>query len=237
MENSSTIVYFGPLGSRIEGRLFCQKSNTAPTVLILPPDPRYGGTFDNKIVITLEEIFQECGFSTLSINYQGSGKSDGNFTCALDGITTASVAIDWLQAHNNESSHYWVVGYSFGAYVAADLVTRRPEVENFIFISPLIKQYDFDFMCPSLCEGLVICGEKDDFIKKDDLMKLLTEMNEGLKVQVDYISIDGADHKYTGQMEQFKKEITQYVNFKIATRISKPIRKKRRKRQKKETLS
>ena len=107
MENSATIVYFGSLGNKVEGRYFCQKNNTAPTILILPPDPRYGGTMNNEIVKLLERVFQKCGFSTLAINYQGSGKSDGNFTRATDGIVTASVALDWLQLHNRGNYSSW----------------------------------------------------------------------------------------------------------------------------------
>ena len=234
MENSATIVYFGSLGNKVEGRYFCQKNNTAPTILILPPDPRYGGTMNNEIVKLLERVFQKCGFSTLAINYQGSGKSDGNFTRAADGIVTASIALDWLQLHNSESSYYWIVGYSFGAYVAADIATRRPEIENFVFLSPLIKQYDFEFMSPALSDGLIVVGEKDEFVNQQNLDKLLEKMNEYSKVTIDKIVIMDANHKYESKLEELEAELEQYINIKIATRITKPIKKKRRKRQKKE---
>ena len=234
MENVTTVVYFGSLGSRIEGRYYCQKNSTSPTVLILPSDPRNGKTMDDEIISILEKVFQDCGFSTLTINYQGSGKSEGSFLRALDGIVTASVALDWVQTHNSESSHYWIVGYDFGAYVAADIATRRPEIENFVFISPLISKYDFEFMSPALSDGLIVYGENDKNINNDYLLKLLNMMNDGSKVSVNMICINGANHEFSNKTEEFKNEILQYVNFKIATRISKPIRKKRRKRQKKE---
>ena len=168
-----TMVYFGTAGKRIEGRYLKQKKNTSPAVLILPSDPRrnnrltsdtsqqaLGETINDKIIKIIEKQFQKQGFTTLAINYQGSGKSEGIFREFRDGVMTASMALDWLQSQNTEASHFWIAGYSFGACVAADIGMRRPEIENFIFISPLIEKYDISFMCPSLCNGLIITGEK-----------------------------------------------------------------------------
>ncbi len=231
---SPTMVYFGVFGNRIEGRYFKQKKNTSPAVLILPPDPRYGGTIENKIVKILEKIFQDCGLTTLTINYQGSGKSEGIFRKFEDGILTASISLDWLQAQNTEASHFWIAGYSFGACVAAELAMRRPEIEDFVFISPLIKQYDLSFMCPALCDGLIVSGENDQFINHNELDKLVLKMNEGSCVEVTNMVIANTEHRYEKKQEQLATEILNYVNVKLATRIAKPVRKKRRKRQKKE---
>lgn len=233
-EKIVTMVYFGALGSRIEGRYLKQKKTTNPAVLILPPDPRYKGTINNDIVKILEQVFQNCGFTTLAINYPGCGNSEGVFKNTLDGILSAALALDWLQSQNAEASHLWIAGYSFGAYVAADLVTRRPELEKFVFVSPLIEQYDFSFMCPSLGDGLVICGEKDEFINGNDLAKLVNKMNEGYNVDVTNITVSGANHRYEDKKEQLTAELQNYINTTLAMRISKPIKKKRRKRQKKE---
>ena len=232
--DAPTMVYFGALGNRIEGRYLKQKKPTSPAVLILPPDPRYGGSIKNKIVKMLEKIFQDCNLTTLAINYQGSGKSEGRFQKYENGLETASISLDWLQAQNADASHFWIAGYSFGACVAADLGTRRPEIENFVFVSPLIKQYDISFMCPALCDGLIVTGEKDEFINNNDLNKLVSKMNEGCNIEVTNLVISEAGHRFDKEDEQLATEIANYVNIKLATRIAKPVRKKRRKRQKKE---
>ena len=234
VEKVATMVYFGALGGRIEGRYVQQKKETVPAVLILPPDPRYKGSIDNSVIKMLESVFQECNFTTLAINYQGCGRSEGCFRSTLDGLVTASIALDWLQAQNTEASHFWIAGYSFGAYIAADLAMRRPEIENFVFVSPLIKQYDFSFMCPSLCDGLFVCGENDELVDCKNLNGLCAKMNEGCNVDVSYITIGGAKHRYEGKLDQLKAEIKNYINIKLATRIPKPVKKKRRKRQKKD---
>ena len=89
-------------------------------------------------------------------------------------------------------------------------------------------------MCPSLGDGLVICGEKDDFINGNDLAKLVNKMNEGYNVEVTNITVSGANHRYEDKKEQLTAELQNYINTTLAMRISKPIKKKRRKRQKKE---
>lgn len=246
-----TMVYFGITGKRIEGRYLKQKKNTSPAVLILPPDPRFSyrrsadigqqtlrETISNEIVKIIEKQFQKQGFTTLAINYQGSGKSEGIFREFRDGVITASTSLDWLQSQNTEASHFWIAGYSFGACVAADISMRRPEVENFIFVSPLIEKYDISFMCPSLCNGLVVVGEKDEFTDNNKLNKLITKMNEGsYNVTVVSSIIENAKHDFNNQQKQLEAIINNYIGEKLSTRIPIPIRKKRRKRQKKESLS
>ena len=231
------MVYFGSLGNRIEGRYIKQKDPKSPVALILPPDPRCGGTIDNQIVKILESIFVECGFTTLCINYQGFGKSEGVFRTTADGVVTASASIDWLLRQNPEASHYWIAGYSFGAYMAADLSMRRPEIEKFVFISPLIEHFDFSFMSPSLCCGLITVGENDDYIDKKKLFKLVEDMNSGgYNIVVQYAVIPESDHRYIGKTQDLRDVIYNYVNIELATRIAKPVKKKRRKRQKKDVI-
>ena len=247
-----TMVYFGITGKRIEGRYLKQKKDTSPAVLILPPDPRCNcrqpvadmgqqtlhETISNEIVKIIEKQFQKQGFTTLAINYQGSGKSEGIFREFRDGVMTASTSLDWLQSQNTEASHFWIAGYSFGACVAADISMRRPEIENFIFVSPLIEKYDISFMCPSLCNGLVVVGEKDEFTDNNKLDKLITKMNEGsYNVTVVNSTIENAKHDFSNQQKQLEAIIYNYIGEKLSTRIPIPIRKKRRKRQKKESLS
>lgn len=235
IESGCRMVYFGAKGNRIEGRYTQQHEHNRPAVVIFSPDPRYGGSIDNKIVRLLEDSFYKCGFITLAVNYLGVGNSDGVFHGISDGDLTAAVAIDWLQAQVSEISHIWVSGYSFGSLIAANLCMRRPEVENFLLVSPLLEQYDFSFFCPALCDGLVMAGDQDKLINPSHLQKLVSQMNNSNNVSVELINIEGADHKFDACTDKLQQEMINYINMKLATRIAKPVRKKRRRRQKKDT--
>ena len=130
IESGCRMVYFGAKGNRIEGRYTQQHEHNRPAVVIFSPDPRYGGSIDNKIVRLLEDSFYKCGFITLAVNYLGVGNSDGVFHGISDGDLTAAVAIDWLQAQVSEISHIWVSGYSFGSLIAANLCNLQKLVSQ-----------------------------------------------------------------------------------------------------------
>ena len=235
-ENLTIDVFFRGLAGRIQGKYYVNKNTTNPAVLILPPDPRYGGNLDNKICEEIANVFIKCGFTTLRINYRGIDKSEGTFTCKEDALYDTSVALDWLQEQNPEASHFWIAGYSFGAYIAGNIMTRRPEIETFVLASPLVSKYNFSFLAHCLASGLVITGENDEFSHTEDVVELVSKMNEGSLMFTTLSVIPEANHLYTNQIERFKSELEMYINTTLATRVAKPVRKKRRRRKKKDSI-
>ena len=236
IEKLTLDIFFIFNAGRIQGKYYAQKNKTSPSVIIVPPDPRYGGNLDNKIVEETANVFIKCGFSVLRINYRGIDKSEGTFTCKEDAIFDTSVAIDWLHEQNEESSHFWLVGYSFGAYVAGNVMMRRPEIETFVLISPLLNKYNFSFISPCLASGAIIIGENDDFTTIEDAEKLVTKMNESALFNTQLITIPDANHLYKNCIEKLCSELEVYINIKLATRVAKPVRKKRRRRKKKDSV-
>ena len=55
----------------------------------------------------------------------------------------------------------WIAGVSFGAWIAMQLLMRRPEIDGFISVAPPAKHYDFSFLAPCPASGLFVNGEKD----------------------------------------------------------------------------
>ena len=236
VDKLTTDVYFRGNAGRIEGKYYAGKNRKNPAVLILPPDPAYGGNLENSIVKIIEGCFSRCGFITLRINYRGIGKSDGVFKDQEDAIYDTATALDWLQEQNPEASHFWIAGYSFGAWVAANIMMRRPEIENFILVSPIIKKYDFNFMLPCLCSGAVVTGENDEFSNCEDVFKMVEEMNETGLTHTTFLNIDKAGHLYKGRTDILSDELERYINITLATRVAKPVKKKRRRRKKKDSI-
>ncbi len=229
-------VYFAGYEGNLEGRYHIPSTSAYPAVLILPPDPTYGGSIDNDVILAIENSFVECGFATLTFNYRGVGNSASVFRCVADALQDANVALDWFENLCRGATHFWVVGYSFGCWVGSNVVMRRPEVEGFIFVSPMFKKQDFSIMYPTLCSGLVITGAKDEFTQVelvDECVKKITNFNNfPVKLEL----IEDAGHLYKGKIDRLRQVIVEYVNLFLALRIEKPVRKKRRKRKKKDTL-
>ena len=131
----SEIFIPGPAG-RLEAKYFKSKKNTSPIALILHPHPQYGGTMNNRIVQLMYNIFIENGFSVIRVNFRGVGKSDGVFDNGQGELSDAAATLDWIERENLDYGQCWVSGFSFGSLMCMQLIMRRPEVNNFIAVSP-----------------------------------------------------------------------------------------------------
>ena len=123
----------GPEG-KIEAKYHHNKDNISPIVLILHPDPSRGGTMNTKIVFQLYKLFANNGFSTIRFNFRGVGKSDGTFDDGEGELSDAASVLDWLQQYNTNAKICWVAGFSFGGWVAMQLLMRRPEINGFVCV-------------------------------------------------------------------------------------------------------
>ena len=125
----------GPEG-KIEAKYSHNNNDQSPIVLILHPDPSRGGTMNTKIVFKLYKLFVNNGFSAIRFNFRGVGKSDGIYDDGEGELSDAASVLDWLHQYNTNSKICWVAGFSFGAWVAMQLLMRRPEINGFISVSP-----------------------------------------------------------------------------------------------------
>ena len=107
----------GPEG-KIEAKYTHNNNDQSPIALILHPDPSRGGTMNTKIVFKLYKIFVNNGFSAIRFNFRGVGKSEGIYDDGEGELSDAASVLDWLQQYNTNSKTCWVVGFSFGAWVA-----------------------------------------------------------------------------------------------------------------------
>ena len=67
----------------------------------------------------------------------------------------------------------------FGSLICMQLIMRRPEVNNFIAISPQPNVYDFSFLAPCPTSGQVIYSENDELVTKESII----EMDNRIKSQ------------------------------------------------------
>ena len=124
-------------------------------------------------------IFIENGFSVIKVNFRGVGKSYGVFDNGQGELSDAAAALDWIERQNLDYSQCWVSGFSFGSLICMQLIMRRPEVNNFITISPQPNVYDFSFLAPCPTSGQVIYGENDELVTRESI----TELDERIKTQ------------------------------------------------------
>lgn len=224
------IIFSGPEG-RLEGRYTPSKDKNAPIALVLHPHPLYGGTMNNKVVYNLYQAFARNGFSVMRFNFRGVERSQGTFDNGIGELSDAATALDWLQVQNPDAATCWISGFSFGAWIAMQLLMRRPEVEGFIAASPPANMYDFSFLAPCPSSGLIMMGDKDDVVQEEAVAKLANKLTNQKNIEVAYKLIGGADHYYRNKLDQFGESLDEYIaermqNF-TQTRRIRPDRKRR----------
>jgi alpha/beta superfamily hydrolase len=190
------VMFAGPDG-RLEGRYHHAKRPNAPLALILHPHPLHGGTMNNRVTYGLYQRFQAMGFSVLRFNYRGVGRSQGRYDGGIGEVSDACAGLDFLQAVNPNASMLWVAGYSFGAYVGMQVLMRRPEMGGFVSLSAPASHYDFGFLAPCPCNGLILHGADDELVPEPSVRKLVDKLNTQKGITIDYRVMPGAGHVYT----------------------------------------
>ena len=215
-----TEICFNSSGGRIEGVYHKSKVLNSPSALVLHSHTEYGGTMNNKVVYSIYKVFAQNDFNVLRINFRGAGKSQGKFDNGLGELVDAATALDWLEMHNNESKGLWVAGFSFGSWIGMQLVMRRPEVKEFITISPPVNNYDFSFLSPCPTHGLVIRGTNDSVAKKSDIVDFVDFLSQQKSVDVEYYSVHEADHFFRNKLTDLSSLVDEYIKKKKNVSVS-----------------
>ena len=187
------VIFNGPEG-RLEGRYHHSKIANAPIALLLHPHPQHGGTMSNKVVYALYQSFVKRGFSALRFNFRGVGRSQGVFDNGQGELSDAATALDWMQGHNPNAKISWIGGFSFGAWVAMQLMMRRPEISGFISVAPPASIHDFSFLAPCPASGMIVHGDKDDIVPIVSVEKLAQKLKKQKNIEIDYRVLKGGDH-------------------------------------------
>lgn len=219
------VIFNGPAG-RLEGRYFHNNEPKSPVALVLHPHPLHGGTMNNKVSYNIFKTFVNNGFSVLRFNFRGVGRSQGKYDDGVGELTDATIAMDWLQAQNPNASIYWVGGFSFGAWIAMQLLMRRPEIMGFISVSPPANNYDFSFLSPCAVSGLILQGGSDTIVPEEHPAKLAEKLSAQKNIEIDYNVIEKADHFFRDHIDSLADILEDYVSKRVA--IDKDIVSKRR---------
>lgn len=138
--------------------------------LIAPPHPAFGGSMDSPVCSELAWAVSRSGRATLRFNYRGVGGSQGKdhvtTPMALEEREDLSAAATHL-GETARSSRVHVAGYSFGAWLAADLAIHAPvRMDRLVLVSPPTRFMPFDFaaLSRSKVPVLILAGADDSYL-------------------------------------------------------------------------
>ena len=130
-------------------------------------------------------------------------------------LRDAAAALDWMQHHNPNSSGCWVAGFSFGAWIAMQLLMRRPEIVGFMCASLPANMYDFTFLAPCPASGLIAHGEKDTVSPPESVVKLVNKLSQQRGIVIDYSCLEHADHYFTDHHEELDAICEAYLDKRL----------------------
>jgi alpha/beta superfamily hydrolase len=95
---------------------------------------------------------------------------------------------------------------------------RRPEISGWVSVAPPANHYDFGFLAPCPCGGLMIHGDTDELVPEIAVRKLVDKLNTQKGVSVDYRIFEGADHVFAEHSEKVSEAIDDFCGKAIARR-------------------
>lgn len=208
------VIINGPEG-RLEGRYVHGNVDNAPIALFLHPHPQHGGTMNNRVVYEMYHTFAKRGFSCLRFNFRGVGRSQGIFDRGEGELSDAATALDWLQSYNENARDCWIAGFSFGAWIAMQLLMRRPEISGFISIAPPANMYDFSFLAPCPSSGLIVQGDSDEVVPPEQVSKLVDKLRQQKGITIDYEQMADTNHFFTDKVEDLKAVVDGYLDGRL----------------------
>lgn len=175
---------------RLEGKLAVSDIDKG-SVLISHPHPLYGGNMDNPVVQKIQKAFYQAGFNTLCFNFRGTGSSTGMFDEGKGEQEDVKFCLAFLR---ERFGHPPILsGYSFGAWVNAQVVSSGEEVADHIMVSPPVAFISFETISYLPSTSLIVAGGADDLAPPGQIRSLMDRCNPGVRLEI----IENADHFFS----------------------------------------
>jgi uncharacterized protein len=133
-----------------------------PWAIICHPHPLFGGTMTNKVVTTLAKAFQQRGWNTVRFNFRGVGQSGGRFDQGQGELADLVAIMDWVQ-QEQAGRDICLAGFSFGAYIAAQVATQRVP-HQLVLVAPPVQHFAMRALPPITCPWILVQGEQDEVV-------------------------------------------------------------------------
>jgi alpha/beta superfamily hydrolase len=101
----------------------------ADAAVICHPHPAFGGHMDNSLLVGLSDALGAAGLATLRFNFRGVGGSGGMPTGGHAEHEDVYAAVAWMASQG--ARQIVIVGYSFGALMAARAIAEGSDVAAF----------------------------------------------------------------------------------------------------------
>jgi alpha/beta superfamily hydrolase len=196
-----------PDGVTLEGRIGVAPG--APGGIVLcHPHPLYGGDMDNPVVIRCQEVCAALGLATLRFNFRGVGRSTGSHAQGVaERLDVVAALAELRKALGTDK--IGLIGYSFGAAVAAHVATTGAKLAGLGLIAPPLALEDLALPPPlrRLSSSiLVVAGTLDEYCPPTALRKV-SEQFANAQIRI----VEGANHFFFGKLFPLGETVAAWV--------------------------
>lgn len=170
--------------------------------VICHPHPLHGGTMTNKVVHTLMRSARDVGASVVRFNFRGVGRSGGEHDEGKGEIDDCLAVIEWA-LRELPAPALWVMGFSFGGYVAAATANRLDSPpRKLVLVAPSVERLPFPELLPLKTRATVMMGEADDVVASASVFSLFEGRDD-----VDVVRFADTGHFFHGRLPELKDAV------------------------------
>lgn len=147
----------------LEGR-WSPGSGPALAAVVCHPHPLMGGDMHSPPVTWVRGTLVRRGVAVLRFNFRGAGLSGGTHGGGIDEVQDVEAALRFV-AGRAPRARLVLVGYSFGALVAARTAANRSDLYALGLIAPPLATSELPPLAADAFPGglVVVAGDKDEF--------------------------------------------------------------------------
>ena len=195
---------------RLEGRLHLPATSMPSSAAVIAhPHPLWGGTMGSSVVVQIAQRLAERRCAALRFNFRGFGQSEGSYTAGREEVNDVLGALEHVASllERATATRLALVGYSFGAWVAAKAAGADERVQVFTAVAlPMSRAYAVD-LSAYLSPKCFITGESDSISPPELLRQYVGALPEPKALHV----IPGADHFYLGYEQDVADRVADCV--------------------------
>jgi uncharacterized protein len=171
--------------------------------VVCHPHPLYGGTMDNKVVVTVARALHEIGVCTVRFNFRGVGASAGSYNEGRGESEDAQAVADWALQRWPDLPLI-SAGFSFGAFIALKLALARAAA-HLITVAPAVSRFDFSLLPHPGCPWTVVQGDADEVVPTADVVNWAQRLSPPPSIHL----VPGAGHFFHGKLLELKRIVTE----------------------------
>lgn len=244
----STNVFIRNGNEKIEGYYYHNADADSQVVLIFHGD-KDNYTKNSEFLNMVFNSFAKMGFSTLMINFSKKEKKKERVfrpdlardtDCEPEKNTEeATIALNWVHEKNFEFRDYWICSLGAGVLPTLQLVMRRPEINNYILIDPILYKDDLNFIVPCLSYGMIMRTESNIDFTEEDMSEIQEKLITKTESRVETETIFDNDKDIKASVLEAQSVLDKYIKRKqdeFFENNKSKIRDKKRRRRKKKRL-